>query len=69
MTKEEQLKRKNILLEAKKRRNEAIRLKFSELVDKNYRLDYAVELLVYDYGLAPSTIWAIVKRYGYYANV
>jgi AraC-like DNA-binding protein len=57
------------LLEAKKKRNKAIRDAFEKMViERNLQFDYAIQLLVDEYGLSESTIYSIIKRYGYYAD-
>lgn len=59
----------NRLLEAKKKRNQAIRAKFNKMVsERNLQYDYAINLLVEEYGLSESTIYSIIKQYGYYSD-
>jgi len=59
----------NRLLEAKKKRNRAIRDKFDKMVsERNLQYDYAINLLVEEYGLSESTIYSIIKQYGYYSD-
>ncbi len=56
------------LTAAKQKRNETIRLRFDAEMNRNLRIDYIIEQLMDEYGLAYNTIWAIVKKYGYYAD-
>ncbi len=59
----------NRLLEAKRKRNQAIRDKFDKLVSqRNLQYEYAINLLVEEYGLSESTIYSIIKQYGYYTD-
>lgn len=59
----------NRLLEAKRKRNQAIRAKFNKMVsERNLQYDYAINLLVEEYGLSESTIYSIIKQYGYYSD-
>jgi len=59
----------NRLLEAKRKRNQAIRDKFDKMVsERNLQYEYAINLLVEEYGLSESTIYSIIKQYGYYSD-
>lgn len=60
--------RKQKLHNAKCKRNSAIRKMFDDYMNKRLQIEFAVEEISIKYGLSETTIWAIIKRYGYYSN-
>ncbi|MBN2263042.1 MAG: hypothetical protein JW735_09020 [Prolixibacteraceae bacterium] len=59
---------KELLNKNRLKRNDAIRNMFERHMNRNLKIDFSLTEIASVYGLSERTIWAIIKRYGYYAD-